>query len=170
MRPANLAKKKDDVASDAGLRTVAIFEALKGVLVLAVGFGLLRLMHRDVEEFAEHLVRRMHLNPASHFPHIFILAASKVHDSNLWKYALGALAYSIVRFVEAYGLWFRLLWAEWFAIASGALYIPVEVIELVRHPTRTKILVLVFNGLIVAYLVYIRMTAIRRHAQQRHAA
>lgn len=169
MKPATLARK-DHTASDAGLRTVAIFEACKGVLVLAVGFGLLRLLHRDVEDFAEHLVRRMHLNPASHIPHVFIEAASRVHDSNLWKYAAGAAAYSIIRFVEAYGLWFRLLWAEWFAIISGCLYIPVEVIELVKHPTRIRLLILVFNGLIVAYLIWVRAVALRRHEQSRITA
>lgn len=138
-----------------------MFEAAKGVLVLVVGFGLLRLLHRDVEEFAEHLVRRMHLNPASHIPHVFVLAAARVNDTNLWKYAAGALAYSLVRFIEAYGLWFRLLWAEWFAIASGGLYIPIELIEFIRHPNRTHFIVLLVNGLIVSYLLVVRLTAMR---------
>src|SRR5439155_23991744 len=46
-----------------GLRAVALFEALKGMIVLAAGFGLARAIGGDVGEFAEHLVHRLHLNP-----------------------------------------------------------------------------------------------------------
>ena len=49
-----------------GVRGIAIIEAIKGLLVLLVGFGLLSLAHRDVEQFAAELVRHAHLNPASH--------------------------------------------------------------------------------------------------------
>src|SRR5436305_641496 len=44
-----------------GVRTVALFEAAKGALVLAAGLGLLGLIHRDVQAFAERLVRASHL-------------------------------------------------------------------------------------------------------------
>src|SRR2546421_9699862 len=39
----------------AGVRVVALFEALKGALVLIAGFGLLALVHRDLEDLAERL-------------------------------------------------------------------------------------------------------------------
>ena len=35
-----------------GVRGIAIIEAIKGLLVLLVGFGLLSLAHRVVEQFA----------------------------------------------------------------------------------------------------------------------
>ena len=60
----------------AGVRGIAIVEATKGLLVLLVGFGLLSLAHRDVEQFAAEPVRHAHLNPASHYPHIFIETAT----------------------------------------------------------------------------------------------
>ena len=37
-----------------GLRTVSVFEAVKGVLVLAVGFGVWRLRHRDIDDFGHY--------------------------------------------------------------------------------------------------------------------
>jgi hypothetical protein len=49
---------------NAGLRIVALFEGAKGVLLLAAGFGLLSLIHDDVQKMAEELVRHFHLNPA----------------------------------------------------------------------------------------------------------
>src|SRR2546423_9641575 len=60
----------------AGVRAVAFFEALKGALVLVAGFGLLALVHRDLEVLAERLVRHSHLNPPGPYPRAFIEAAA----------------------------------------------------------------------------------------------
>jgi uncharacterized membrane protein (DUF2068 family) len=142
----------------AGVRAIAFFEAVKGALVLVAGFGLLALVHRDLEEIAERLVRHSHLNPASHYPRVFIEAAANTSDSRLRTLAALAFVYSTVRFVEAYGLWKMRAWAEWFAIISGFIYLPVEAYELIEKPTLIRAGVLVGNSLVVAYLLYVRFS------------
>jgi uncharacterized membrane protein (DUF2068 family) len=142
----------------AGVRAIAFFEALKGALVLAAGFGLLALVHRDLEDLAERLVRNSHLNPASHYPRVFIEAAARTSDSRLRTLAALAFVSSTVRFVEAYGLWKMRAWAEWFAIISGCVYLPVEAYELIEKPTLIRAGVLVLNALVVAYLLYVRFS------------
>ena len=138
------------------MRAVAAFEAAKGVLVLAAGFGLLALAHHDAQDLAEQIVRRLHLNLARHHPRILIDAATHLDDTRLRWLAGAALLYSSVRFVEAYGLWRIRPWAEWFAILSGAVYLPIEVYELVRQPTPVKAAVFTANAALVAYLVSVR--------------
>jgi uncharacterized membrane protein (DUF2068 family) len=150
----------------AGVRAVAVFEALKGTVVLLAGFGLLALVHRDLEDLAERLVRHSHLNPASHYPRVFIEAAAHTNDSRLRGLAALAFAYSVVRFVEAYGLWHMRAWAEWFAILSGCIYLPIELYELVKQPTHLRGLVLFFNAVIVAYLLYVRLSRTGRAAEE----
>src|ERR1700693_6598975 len=118
-----------------GIRVVAVFEALKGVLVLSAGLGLLSLVHHDLQATAERLVRHSHLNPARHYPRIFIDAASHMNDSRLRSLADLAFLYAAVRFVEAYGLWRMKVWAEWFAIIAGSVYLPVEVYEMFPRAT-----------------------------------
>jgi uncharacterized membrane protein (DUF2068 family) len=140
------------------VRTVAIFEALKGGLVLAVGVGLLSLVHRDVEAIAESFVKHLHLNPARHTPRVFLEAAAHTGDSELRTLALLAFAYTVVRFLEAYGLWREKAWAEWFAIISGSLYLPVEVYEIFQHATWMRTAVFVLNAAIVAYMLFVRIT------------
>ena len=142
----------------AGVRAVAFFEALKGTLVLVAGFGLLALVHRDLEDLAERLVRHSHLNPASHYPRVFIEAAARTSDSRLRTLAALAFVYSTVRFVEAYGLWKMRAWAEWFAIISGCVYLPVELYELIEKPTLIRAGILILNALVVAYLLYVRFS------------
>jgi uncharacterized membrane protein (DUF2068 family) len=138
-----------------GLRTIAFFEALKGVLVLVAGFGLLSLVHHDLQAAAERLVRLSHLNPAHHYPRVFIEASANINDSRLRLLAVLAFLYAGVRFIEAYGLWQMKAWAAWLAIVSGAVYLPVEVFELIKHATFMRGGVLLINASIVIYLVYV---------------
>ncbi len=104
-----------------GLHLVAGLEAFKGAVVLVAGFGLLSFLGRDADEFAEQLLRRLHLNPAHHYPQIFIHAMADVTDARVWLFAGLAAAYSLLRFTEAYGLWTGRRWAEWLAALSGGI-------------------------------------------------
>lgn len=136
------------------LRTVAMVEAAKGVLVLVVGFGLLSLVHHDVQRFAERLVAHLHLNPAAHYPRIFIDLANKVTDARLLALAGGAALYSVVRFIEAYGLWLARRWAEWFAAASAGIYLPFEIFELYKRVSWLGLGALALNLGVVAVMLY----------------
>jgi len=142
--------------SAGGLRTIAIFEAAKGALVLVVGLGLLSFVHYYAQSVGEEIVRRFHLNLAHHYPRIFIDAITHVDDSRLRLLALAALLYSTLRFIEAYGLWRMRAWAEWLAIISGGIYLPLELYELIEHATVVKAVVLTINIGIVGYLIYVR--------------
>jgi uncharacterized membrane protein (DUF2068 family) len=135
---------------------VALFEAGKGVVVVAAGLGLMALIHRNVQVLAEEIVRHLHLNPAQHFPRIFLEAAARANDARLWALALTALLYATVRFVEAYGLWRQRTWAEWFGIFTGGIYLPVELYELTVSVTLVKVAVFLVNLFIVFWLSLVR--------------
>jgi uncharacterized membrane protein (DUF2068 family) len=142
-----------------GLHVVAIFEAAKGLLVLFAGFGVLAYIHKDLHLAAEHLVRRFHLNPARHFPRIFLDLADNVTDAQLWLLALSALFYAVIRLVEAYGLWLQRRWAEWFGLVAGAIYVPIEIFEVLRKVTWPRVTLLIVNMAIVVYLSLILFQA-----------
>jgi len=144
------------VVRASGLRLIALFEAGKGLLVLVVGLELLSFIHQGVQNVGEEIVERFHLNFARHHPRILLYATTHLNDSNVRLLALAALAYSTVRFIEAYGLWRLRGWAEWFAIVSGGIYLPFELYELIHHPTLVKAGVLFVNLGIVTYLIYVR--------------
>ena len=139
-------------ADRAGLETIAIFEALKGSIVLFAAAGLISLVHRDAQEAAEEIVRQFHLNPASRYPHIFLDAAASLSSGKLWLLAAGASVYAAIRFSEAYGLWHERRWAEWLGAVSGSIYVPIEVYELTRGVSAVKVSLLVINVGIVAFL------------------
>ena len=57
------------------------------------------------------------------------------------------------------------IWAEWFAIISGGIYIPLEVFEVAAHVSRLRVLALLLNVVIVTYLLYVRLTVSRENSQ-----
>ena len=74
------------------------------------------------------------------------------------------MAYAMVRFIEAYGQWQRRVWAEWFALLSTSLYLPLELYEVVERATTSAAVVLLLNTPIVLYLLSCRLTARRSGA------
>jgi uncharacterized membrane protein (DUF2068 family) len=135
-----------------GLRAVALFEAGKGLAVLVAGSGVLLLVHRNVQAVAERLVAHLHLNPASRYPRIFLHVATEATPGRLRLLALGALTYALLRFFEAWGLWFNRRWAEWMGVITGLVYVPVEARALIRRPGLEPVIFLALNLLIVLFL------------------
>jgi len=137
-----------------GIRTVAAIEAAKGLVVLLTGFGLFALVHRNVQQLAEALVAHARLNPASHTPRVFLEYAGKLDDAHLMQLAAAALAYSAVRMIEAYGLWYERTWGEGFAAASGAVYLPFEFRELFHQPSILGACLVTVNLGVVGFMIY----------------
>lgn len=140
------------------IRFVALFEALKGLVVLLAGTGLLSLVHKDLHALVLSLVQHAHLNPAGHYPQIFLDAANNIHEPRLLMLAAGALAYSALRFVEAFGLYYRRAWAEVLAAASGGIYLPFELLSFLQESTFLHATLLLAN----AVVVYVMVVALMR--------
>ena len=139
-------------------------EALKGVIVLLAATGLLAFVHKDLNDLAARLVEHAHLNPASRYPHIFLDAVSHLQQTRLLWLAAGAGAYATARLIEAYGLFRERAWAEWLAASSAGVYVPLELIELVRKPSMLGVAVLAVNLAVVAVMVWALVQKRRSHA------
>lgn len=137
-----------------GERIVAIFEAAKGAVVLLAGFGLLTIVHKNVQTIAEDIILQLHLNPAKHYPRIFIDLASHVEDTQLWMLALFAFVYASLRLLEAYGLWLSKRWAQWLAVVTSCIYVPLEIYELLLKYSWIKLVILIVNIGIMIYISF----------------
>jgi|ERR1700691_53293 uncharacterized membrane protein (DUF2068 family) len=166
MHPRIPHPKIGDPAHIKGVRTVATFEFTKGIVVLLAGLGVFTMRHKDIWGIAESLLEFLHANPHRHFVGVFIDLVYRVSDIRLWQVAMVAAVYVILRFVEAYGLWYARPWAEWLAIASGSIYIPFEVADLLRRPDALRLLILGVNVGIVLYMLMLRLEAAKKHHTQ----
>lgn len=135
-----------------GLRAIAIFEAVKAVLIFAVGFGLFSLINHDVGSMAETTVTKLHLNPFNKYPQLFLEAAQHVTNAHLVLFASLAMIDAFIRGAVAYGLWFGREWGKWLGVVSAGIYIPIEIYEMYIHFTALKLATFVTNIAIVIYL------------------
>lgn len=137
------------------LRAVASFEFAKGIFVALMGFCALALVHKDVWLIAESLLAFFHVNTDRRLAQWFLDFADNVTDARLWAAARIAFAYAVLRLTEAYGLWKERTWAEWVALVSGTLLMPLEVRELLRGLTVLRCSLFVGNVAVVLYVLYV---------------
>lgn len=145
------------------IRAVAYLEAFKGLLAIAAASGLLLLLHKDIYEIAQGLLEHAHLNPAAKYPSIFLAAAAHTGDTRLLMLAGGTAGYSLLRLIEAYGLFYEKAWAEVLAALSGAFYVPFEVIALLHKPNFLHVVLLLLNLGIVGLMVYALLQRHKAH-------
>jgi uncharacterized membrane protein (DUF2068 family) len=137
------------------LRAVASLELAKGLIVLLAACGVLLLIRReDPWDIADGLLKLLHISPDHHFAQVFLDWADSLTEAKIWTITGVAVAYSVLRFVEAYGLWYARAWAEWIALVSGAIYLPFELYKVAYRPTLFHISVLIVNVAVVLYMVY----------------
>lgn len=148
-----------------GLRTVAAVEAIKGIAVVVLCILLISLLHRNLDSVVDQLTNWLRLNPDSRVADWFYDLADRTTGRGIWTAVSVGFLYSAGRFVEAYGLWNQRQWAEWFAVISGAVYVPLEVLALITHPQWTRVVVLLGNILVVLYILRILLENRRERAE-----
>jgi len=137
-----------------GLMLIAAFKIFKGVVLLAVGLGALRLIHRDAAAQLLQWINFFRVDPENIFIHRLIAKFSELNDHKLREFSIGTFIYSALLLTEGSGLAFRKRWAEYFTIFMTGSFIPLEIWEFYRHPSEVKVIILVINVAIVVYLIY----------------
>ena len=137
-----------------GLRLIAAFKLLKGLALLALGIGALKLLHKDVEALVEHWINIFQVDPNGHYVRLVLAKLSILDDRRLKELSVGTFFYSAVFLTEGTGLALGKRWAEYLTIISTASLLPLEIYELAKHASVGKVLALVINVAVVAYLVF----------------
>jgi len=136
-----------------GLRLIAAFKLLKGLALLALGIGALKLLHKDVEAIVVHWINVFQVDPHSHYLQLLLEKLSILDDRRLKELSAGTFIYSAIFLTEGAGLAFRKSCAEYLTIITTASLLPLEIYELAKHASIGKVLALVINLAVVIYLV-----------------
>jgi uncharacterized membrane protein (DUF2068 family) len=136
------------------LRTIALYKLVKVVLLLLVAYGELRLRDASI---AAKLLSWAQARPYG-LEHRIVtqllewfsgLSVSRIHALRMVT-----LAYAAVFAVEGVGLWMEKRWAEWLTVIITSSLIPLELWEIFLRPTVGKVLILLANIAVVAYLIW----------------
>ena len=146
------------------MRTVALYECLKGLLALIAAVTLLLLIHHETMPAVVTFVHALGLNPEQHYVRLLIEKSGTLTDGNKRVLAMFAGFYALTRFVIAFGLWRERHWAEWFAVISACVYFPFEIHHIYRKPVPESFIVPILNIVVVVYLV--KVLAANRRARK----
>jgi uncharacterized membrane protein (DUF2068 family) len=136
-----------------GLWLIAAFKIFKGLALLAVGIGALKLLHKDVAVQTERWIEELRVDPHNHYIHWVLEKLSVLDARKLKELSVGTFFYSALFLTEGIGLALRKRWAEYFTIVSTSLFIPLELYELAKRVTFARGILVLVNAGIVAYLV-----------------
>jgi uncharacterized membrane protein (DUF2068 family) len=139
---------------DRGIELIAGFKLVKAVLIFGTGLGAFKLLNPVV---AERLGKWLENFALSSGWRLVQRASALVDQLTRTKIALlgsGALAYGALFAVEGVGLWFEKRWAEYLTVVATGLLIPFEGYEVVKHVTALRLIALMTNTAVVAYLIY----------------
>ena len=139
-------------AGDKWILLIALFKLVKAVLLIMVGVGVFKLLHRDVAQVVEHWVNLLQVDPDNQHIQNIVQKLSFIDDRKLKEIGVGTFCYAALFLTEGTGLLLRKRWAEYFTIIVTASFLPFEVYEMVREPSVVKAVVIVTNIAILIYL------------------
>jgi len=142
-----------------GLRLIAAFKLLKGLALVALGIGALKLLHKDVAAVIEYWISVFRVDPHNHFMDLLLAKLSILDDRRLKEFSVGTFVYSAIFFTEGIGLALEKRWAEYFTIITTSSLLPLEVYELAKRTSVGRGIALLINLTVVVYLIF----ELRRH-------
>jgi uncharacterized membrane protein (DUF2068 family) len=127
--------------------------SVKGLLLFILSVGLMSLINKDLDQLAKQLARDLNLDVDKYYINILLSKVGMVKTTLLVEVSIGMFLYATLSWVEAYGLHMRKRWAEYLTAVATALFIPVEVYQVIFRLSAIRVAVLVLNIAIVYYLI-----------------
>jgi uncharacterized membrane protein (DUF2068 family) len=132
---------------------IGLFKLFKALLLITIGIGALRFLHKDLAGSVLHWAQVLRVDTDNRYIHGVLVRIFRVTPKQLRELSVGTFIYAGLFLTEGCGLLLRKHWAEYFTIITTGLFIPLEIYELARHFTVVKLVVTAINVLIVWYLV-----------------
>lgn len=136
-----------------GLWLIAVFKLLKGVALLGIGVGALRLLHKDLAAEVEHWINLFRVDPHNHYIQLLLEKLRFLDARRLKELGIGTFIYSAIFLTEGVGLALGKRWAEYFTIITTSSLLPLEIYEIAKRINFVRTAALAINVAIVIYLV-----------------
>ncbi|MGI8522362.1 MAG: DUF2127 domain-containing protein [Nocardioides sp.] len=145
------------------LRLLAVERGIRGVLLLALAYGIYRFdgsrdaLRRVFDTYLPLLrpvADRLGIDLQTTGPVRLIDKLLNTEHTTLLYVALGVTAYGLLELLEAIGLWLMRRWGEYVAVVGTAIFIPLEIYEIVERVTWLRLVTFVFNVFAVVYIVW----------------
>ena len=145
------------------MRILSIDKGVRGLFLLAVGVGILRLngQRASIQHVLDSslpllspVADRMGIALTDLAAVRWIEQALSASATTVTYVGLGVVAYAGLNLLESVGLWLMKRWGEYVAVIGTSAFLPLEIYELVEKITVFRVVAFVINAFLVAYLVY----------------
>jgi uncharacterized membrane protein (DUF2068 family) len=137
------------------LELIGVLKLLQGGFFVALGFGLLHLLHRDLYIFALQAVQALHLDPDRRIVAALLDNLLMLDMHRMKQLTALVFVYAALDFIEGAGLVMEKRWAEYFTLILTIALLPLEVVKVIQHPNHWTVGILAANILIVVYLAWL---------------
>ena len=127
---------------------------VKGLLFIALGFGALHLVHRDLVSTATQWITDLRFDPESRFVNFLLNKISSITPHRMRQISVGIFIYAAVDLLEGTGLALGKAWAEYLTLIVTVSLLPWEFLAILHKPTWPKAAFTFLNLLIVLYLAW----------------
>jgi len=134
---------------------IGVLKLAKAAFFAAMGFGVFKLLHKDVADILMRAAIALRFDPESRAVNLVLEKAALLSSHRLKLISIALLLYAVLDVVEGMGLVFRKTWAEYLTLILTASFLPWEFYEIARHVTGLRIGLTLINVLVVAYLIYV---------------
>jgi uncharacterized membrane protein (DUF2068 family) len=131
---------------------IVTFKVFKAIALTALGVAFVAARGSDPALVLMSLADDLHVPLTSRLFQRVLQSAGSLTVKKETALALTAFAYAALMGTEGVALYLRKPWAPWFIIMAISSLIPVEIYEIVRERHAIRVLVLIANVGIVAYL------------------
>jgi uncharacterized membrane protein (DUF2068 family) len=138
-----------------GIVVIAAFKLCTGASLLALSLGLHRFLHRDLRRTVLNWIDIFRVDPENRYVAALLAKIGLVDDRHLKELVGLAAIYAVLHLVEGTGLMLRKRWAEYLTVIATGSFVPLEIYEIFRHTTPSRIALLIANLAIVAYLTWV---------------
>jgi len=148
---------------------IGVFKLLQALLFILLGFGAIRLLHKDLMDIAEHLIMAMRFDPEGRFVNLFLDKVALIDPHRLKQISAVVFSIAALDILEGTGLVLEQVWAEYVTLVLTASFLPLEFFEILRHATWIRLVLMVINLAVVVYLLYYVRVRIHQRREEQNA-
>jgi uncharacterized membrane protein (DUF2068 family) len=156
-------------AYDRWIVAIGALKLFEAALFVALGVGVLRLLHKDLVDEVTRLLMAMRFDPEGRFVSAVLDRVALVTQLRLKEITAVIFAHAALDILEGVGLILRKIWAEYITLGVSILFLPVEFVGIAHHVTWVRIVVTIINLAVVAYLIFHVQMVTRRHRVETRA-
>jgi uncharacterized membrane protein (DUF2068 family) len=147
------------------LIAIGVLKLMKAVLFVSMGFGVIRLLHKDIADVLLRAVTALRFDPENRIVNVLLEKSALLSPHRLKEISFAIFLYAALDVIEGTGLVLEKVWAEYFTLILTGSFLPWELYEIIRHVTVLKIVLTLLNLAVFIYLAHVVNEKVRARQQ-----